>query len=251
MNEELKQNHNPAIKFSHIGVIAVCAIVLVFFTFLKSGFNLNLAKNNNSNVKTYTIEQAQADAARQLSMQKGQADNGEENLNPDEQIAMIDPTSNVGQVLGASTDPENAIFPNAEEVWTADVLSQIHISLVNDDSAEAIKEYKFQFAAVESASNSEQILQDLSSTDNSVLAGVHDKVQTLVQNLMAVQVPKPLEEYHKFKLIYYMQLSQLADGYIEKNNAADPKDTGIQIFSIVDKLQRISAEIQNKYQIQL
>lgn len=243
-------NKTPSqIHLGHISVIAMCAFALIFFTYLKSGFKLNLfTASKNETVKVLTYNEALKLA--QAEIEGSVSDSEVDSVQNTNQIAMLDPLSKEGQVLGASTDDES-IFPNAEEFLTPEILNEIKLTILPVSDSETVAQYKRDLHTIESNNSAEEILAALSNDDKAALKNVEPKVKQLVVELYAMPVPKAVEEYHKVKMIYYLNLSQLALGYSGDTTVASPKDTSIAIFSLVDKIQKLAQEIENNFGVQL
>jgi Ca2+/Na+ antiporter len=243
-------NKTPSqIHLGHISVIAMCAFALIFFTYLKSGFKLNLfTASKNESVKVLTYEEALKLAQAEI---EGSASGSEvDNLKNTNQIAMLDPLSKEGQVLGVSTDDES-IFPSADEFLTPEILNEIKLTFLPVSDTETVAQYKRDLHTIESNNSAEEILAALSNDDKTALKNVEPKVKQLVVELYAMPVPKAVELYHKIKMIYYLNLSQLALGYSGDTTVADPKDVSIEIFALIEKMKRLTQDIQNKYGIEL
>lgn len=250
MNDAEQETNHSHFHFSHLAIIILCVFLLFGITFMKSGFDLSIFKiktaASDSPVKQYTFEQAQADVIAEMG---GSFGDGSENENKN-QIAMLDPTS-APQVLGASTENGDGVFPSAEEVLTPEVLAGIQVILNGPATEDSVKEYKLLIQAVESDNQAENIFVALSSDDPKILTEASKNVEPLIKAMLATPVPNELAELHKVKMIYYMLLSELADGYAGVPGVTDPKDTGIHIFSIVDRMQRLTQELSTKYGVDL
>jgi hypothetical protein len=242
------------LSFGHLGIVVLCAIVLIFTGWMKDGFNFELGRKASRD--KYTYAQAEADALSQLASVDNPANSvdASQRAGGDAKIAMIDPLSDKAQVLGTSTGTLLSVLPKPEDILSPEVQSKIKINLLDESdasSSEAIVQYKRDVAGVESADSVEQILADVNNTDPKILLEGSKMIEPLVTDLVQVRVPKELAEYHKLKIFYYLEMSELADGYAGVKGVADPKDTGLNIFSLTNRLEQIQADIQNKYGVQL
>ena len=247
MDNKTKSAH---LNFGHMAVILTACAILVFITLFKSNFKFSLNQSTSAHT-TYTYAQAQADARNEVENNSSSDYSDEQKIS--DQLSVLDPSTNAGQVLGASTESNGGdqVFPDAEEILTPEVLDAIKLKLSDAAGEDAVRQYKRDLEGVESADGVDVIMADLTSTDPNTLLEGSKKVEPLVKDMLQVMVPKELAEYHKIKMIYYMELSELADGYAGVQGVADPKDTGINIFSLSAKLQSIQSDIQNKYGVQL
>lgn len=241
-----QQSKDHGFTKGHIATVAVCALVLVGIGFMKNGFNFSLTKASSAEVKPYTYEMALAEV--QAGSVDGQGTTEEENRN---QLAMLDSNFSEGSVLGASTGTLESVIPDAEETLTAEVLAPIKINVLSYTSEESLKQYAEDVRAIEIQDEADMILASLNSDDKMLLQDTAKKVIPLVEDLLLVPVPKALEEYHKIKMIYYLQLSNLAEGYAGVANAPDPKETGMQVFSVMERLSKIQSEILATYGVRL
>ncbi len=244
-------NQQQPIHWGHLALIVGAALVLVFVTFMKNGFHFSLKATASTTAKPYTYAMALKDAHAELAISDTGTDASEDSSTTAEQLAMIDPMLDQGAVLGASTGTLDSVIPDAADIISPDQLSQIKIKLLDTTSSTQIAKYKDDVAAVESAYSTETILTELQSEDSAMLKKISGQIQPLISALLGVSVPKDLAEYHRYKILYYAELSVLADGYAGVANAADPQDTGMNVFSISDKMTKLSADIEAKYGVQL
>ena len=98
MNNET-QSTAESVNFGHLGIIALCALLLIFTAWMKSGFNFALGQNGVSRVPVVTFDQSKAEAVAQAP---APTDPNGTVLN--EQLATVDPGNFGGSVLGASTE---------------------------------------------------------------------------------------------------------------------------------------------------
>lgn len=241
-DSEVPQEH---LHFGHIGAITLCALVLVFSSWMKTGFSLSGFKSDKSSAH-YTYAEARSEALAEAGIGE-KTDQNNQDLN---QLAMLDPL-NSGSVLGASTGTQDSVLPSVNEILTPQILNSIPVKYSTSTGADAILNYKRNVEAVESEAGIETILSNLNSEDPKVLLAGSKMVEPLVAALSQVEVPKEVGDYHKIKIYYYLELSELADGYAGVKGVADPKQTGLNIFSLMQKLNDIASDIQAKYGVQL
>lgn len=232
--------------FGHLGAIALCAALLLGMTFMKNGFHLNFnSAQNQSQRKIVTYEEAVTKVAANYP----QASEAESAGQMEEQLALIDPSRETGSVLGASTGDE--LFPPAEEIFTQEALGKIKIKINPVSNKETLLKYAQQIASIEAYYNFAGMLSALNSEDKTQLATVPEAAKKLNSLMIQIEAPSEAEEYHKLKMIYYVILADIANNFAGKAASADLQSSSAGMFSIMDKLDRIKAEIQNKYQVEL
>ncbi|MCL5775350.1 MAG: hypothetical protein M1333_04045 [Patescibacteria group bacterium] len=239
------ERSKESIHFGHLGIILACAVLLSGVMFMKNGFTL--PKFHSTPVAQYTYEQAHAEALAEA----GRSDQNYGN-DSETQLAMLDPSLGEGQVAGASTGTlaDMGIQP-AEEIWPQASLDQIPLKLIKNASTEQMQGYKEQLDQVETYYDSTGIFSSLDSEDRALLESTATRAYTLGSALLAMDVPEQFSEYHKYKIISYMQIKALLDGQLGKSGAMDDKEASLQIFSLLDKITRLKAEMLNKYNFEL
>jgi len=241
-----QQSKDHGFTKEHIAMVAVCALSLAGIGFMKNGFNFSLTNSSRNEMKPFTYEMALAEV--QGTIPDGQGTTEDENRN---QLAMLDSNFSEGSVLGSSTGTLDSIIPDAKDMLTPEILAPIKINLLSYTSDVSLNQYVEAVRFIELQDEADIILANLNTDDKTVLKETSKKVIPLVQDLLLVPVPKALEEYHKIKMIYYLQLSNLAEGYAGVPNAPDPKETGMQIFSVMERLSQIQSEILATYGVRL
>lgn len=245
---EVAQNYS-GIHFGHLGIVMLCAIVLIFTAWMKSGFNFILSPGSEPITKILTYDQAMAQVLAEAgeSPQSSIADGSGSNSN---QLAMIDPMLSDVAVLGTSTGTLDTVIPSGDQVLTPEILNNIKVTVIATTSLEAIKKYKDDLEFVENQDGAASIIADLTSQDSALLKTDADKITQLLVDLLQVEVPAPLADYHKVTLLYYTELRELALGYSGDVNARDPKDVGLEIFPITDYLENAKSNLLSKYGLQ-
>jgi hypothetical protein len=247
----VKQQHFHA---GHIGAVALGAAVLIFMTWMKSGFDLHL-KNHDATGPLLTYEQARAEVLAENGITNA-ATYASANASSTEQLAMLDPSLGMGSVLGASTgtpistDTLASEIPAAEQLLTPQILNGIPVKVLATTSQESVIQYQSDVDAVEAADNVATVMANLTSQDAKALNDTAHSIEVLLQDLLQVDVPQDLVKYHRVKLLYYNELRQLAQAYAGDQGARDSQDLGLEILSLTDYLNNLKQDIFNKYGVQ-
>jgi hypothetical protein len=152
--------------------------------------------------------------------------------------------------LGASTeDITSDLFPDTTNLFTPEMLFKIKVNSLKQTTPELIKKYTDELLLAESKLGSLEMLSDLNSTDQAVLISVDERAKKLVAALAQISVPSALEEFHKFKMIYYTTLGSVALNLAGEATAADADSSVTIMFSVLQKLESIKSEIFSKYQV--
>ena len=230
----------------HIGIIALVAAALVGLSMIKSG--PELFSKNDPPPYTFTYDEVKNQVVAENASQPTTT-----NDQTDQQLAMIDPNYNSGQVLGTSTDSTglDSVIPKAEDMLTPQVLNMIQVKTSDKSDKDSIQTYADQVTYVESHFNSLGILTDLNGTDPSQLKEAKDNATKIVQGLSLIVVPKPLEDYQKVKMMYYTTLGNMADVFAGTNTKYSVDDVASILLSLTDKLDRSATDVFNTYGVQL
>lgn len=234
------------LHFGHLGVIALAGLVLVGLTFMKAGFRLPLLSQTSSQ-KQLTYDAVKSQVLAENSLQNSNQSQ-DQNGASEQQLAIIDPSRQEAQVLGASIGL-NGEFPAAEEMFTPQVLSVIKIKLLPDTNAEALKKYSSQVALVESYNQVADMIGKLNGDDKETLLQAAKDSKIVVANLALIQVPKDLAEYHKLKMMYYTTLGQMAEIFAGTRDNAELTNTSAIFFGLTQRMENIKSDIQNKYSV--
>ena len=234
--EESYKDPKHHVHFGHIGIIALTAFMLFAVVFMKNGFHV-LANDNASNVVqvSYSDVKNKVDADVNRNFRTGT-----ENSNA--QLAMLDPTLNKGAVLGASTE---------DVVISDEALTKIKLKISNQAGSSAIKKYADNVLYVETANGATDLIMGLNSTDKNTLLSLPAQSKKLVGSLAQIEVPKELEQYHKFKMIYYITLGEIAKGFSEPSPTENLQVASQAMFSLLEKIDTIKASIFSKYEVEI
>ncbi|MDE2311538.1 MAG: hypothetical protein KGJ93_00405 [Patescibacteria group bacterium] len=233
-------------NFGHFGAVALCAVALLFTTWLKNGFSLSDRTSATAPGPVLTYEQARAEVAADQNSNQAQSPGNSKQTAED--LATLDPNSYGGSVLGTSTDAE--MFPPADQMLTPAMLDQIKINTIDATGSTTISQYSRDLTYVESQSNTLGLVADLNSGDAATLKKVEDNAKNVVANLAKIPVPKELAEYHKIKMMYFTTLGFMARGFAGDQSVGMDNLSTI-MFSLSEKLDQTESDIYNKYGVQL
>ena len=236
------------LNFGHFGAIMLCALVLVFVSWMKSGFHFDFAPSAQSAAPSLTYEQAEAQAVAEVggSPASNVADAGQ----TADEVAMLDPSSQNGSVLGTSTD-DSALFPPADDIITPAMLDQIKIKAIPDSGADAVTAYSEKVTYVESTFNSLGLLADLNSEDQATLKTAGANANQIVAALGQIPVPNELVQYHKLKMMYYTTIGYLAKNFSGETTNLSVENLSTLMFSLSEKLDALESDMMTKYNVQL
>lgn len=243
MEQPVRQHMEAQIHGGHLALIALCAVLLVGVTFMKNGFTLHI-KNTTAPVKRVTYEQVRnevlasfPDAGSQL------AQDDKKNL---DELALLDPSFQEGQVLGTSTGTLDAI-PQAEQVLTPEVLNMIPVYAQASTTEASVWEYINSVNEILANENALAAVGDLASQDIPTLKTIQPKLDKVIVQLLQLKVPTGLLTYHRAQVLYYAELVQLAQAYTGEKGARDPQDVGVEVLTLKEFLDKSLSEIQTHY----
>jgi hypothetical protein len=166
------------------------------------------------------------------------------------QLALIDPTLNEEKVLGAVSD-QILNYPKAEEIFPQSLLETIAIHKIDANDKASLELYATKILFTESNVDALAIYGGLNSTDPTALADATQQATQMVTELSSIEVPKPLWEYHRLKMMYYKTLANFGDIFSGITAEAEVENQGPILFSLTDRLERIRTEIANTYGVNL
>lgn len=233
-----------SLHFGHVAIVLGCAVFLLSISYMKSGFNFNLAKKQS--IKKYTYAEAKAKAIAQVGLPSNY---GSESKS---QLAILDSDFGTGQVAGASINALGDLgIPSADESWTKEELSMIPIKIISDNSSAAFEKYRDSMEAVEINYDLAYIMLALNSDDKAVLKQAGKKAEELVKAALTVEVPSNLSELHRFKNIQFMEMGLLAKSLSGENVGTEPQELSSEIFSVMEKIGRLKTDIFEKYNFEI
>lgn len=237
---------SEAFSYSHLKAIAACAFLLLLLTFMKTGFDVKFFSAKKIKHQTVlTFEQLKNQFVNNSS---GDAAFGTAR----EQLSLIDPSLNSGgEVLGLSSDTDINL-PPVEEVFTEDILKTIKIFTYPSPSTDRqIKKYSEDILLVESKHNSLGLLSSLNSGERVSLDKVISESGLIIKSLSGIEVPKDLEKYHKYKLLYYLSMQKIAESFLQTGSENSVEDYSTIFFSIVEGMEKERSAIYKKYNIEV
>lgn len=228
------------VEMKHIAIIAGCAVLLLLVLGVRGEINFNPFKAKAAS-KSLTYEEALRQAESEIA--NGKIDFEKMNA----QLGMVDPNKvDKGQVLGMTTNL--GIADPIDKIFSPQMLNQIKLITINDNSTEAIKKYSQQVALTEVKYNFLKIIIILNSNNAEQLATVPEQLHSMIGEMKGIEVPAELIEQHKLKILYYEVLAQMA-----QTNAGIGQhkidDLANILLSIMDRLGAIKAEIYSKHNI--
>lgn len=228
------------VEMKHVAIIAGCAVLLISVLAVRGEINLNPFKARASS-KSLTYEEALAQVKSEMS--DGKIDFEKMNA----QLSMVDPNkADKVKVLGMTSnlgiaDPIETIFP-------PQMLNQIKLITINDNSTEAIKKYSQQVALVEVKYNFLKTIIILNSNNAEQLADVPQQLHGMIGEMKGLEIPSELAEQHKLKILYYEVLAQMAQTNAGQGQFKIDELANI-LLSIMDRLGAIKAEVYSKHKI--
>ncbi len=232
---------------AHFLLIAACLVLLLGFSVVKGSLtwqtliNLNPlhAAAETSKVLTYDQIKAQVDATYQASYT---ADDKTK-----EQLAEVDPTYGIGEVLGASTD---TTIPNADDVLKPEQVSTIKVKTYATDNPKDWQDYSDKLKFVEDYYGASDLLQAFTTQDTEALKKAEPIYLSLIGELKAMPVPSQFEQYQQYKIMYYASLVDMARSYTSTDPSAG-SSAGLLFFSLQDKVSNLQAQLSQQYGLSL
>ncbi len=246
MQTNNSDSHIGGFSYWHLGLVAGLAALLVLVIVMKSGFSISGKK---SSAPTDEKQKLTYDQVKKEVDQKLQVPQEDEALTA-EAVAMLDPSNSAGEVLGASTD-ELSNFPSIESIISDDQLKQIQVRISTESGKSAIEKYARDTVYVETKNNVLDLFASLNSEDPAVLADSKKRAEAMVTALGGMSVPKELEDYHKYKSIYYVVLGRLAIALSDTGSKETLLSNTQFLFALIEKMERVKVEIQNKYGVSI
>lgn len=241
--QKTKQHFN----LGHLKLIAGSVAVILLITWVKGGFSFE--KKQTAVTKNYTYEQAQSEAIAKESVSLNQTSSKAKN-----ELALLDPNFASGSVLGTSTGTEatmESVFSESATPIPKEILDSIPVITNKENNQNGIIKYMQEYSETEYQNDAPGILIGLNSDSSVELQGVPQKVEDLLKALLQVEVPSELSDYHRLKMLYYVELrtTALIDLNIEKEQNAE--NVSQLIFSISQEIKKQQQNIYKKYVIRL
>lgn len=229
---------------SHVHLLIV---VVAFFSVMivaKSGINFRaMFANADDEQVMLTYDSVRSEVEAEF----GYTASGEDKV-AEQQIALLDRKEN-GQVLGEAIGL--GAIPSAEQMFSKENLETLPIdSIIPTDSVTAEK-YFNNLKIVESYFDSTNILALLNSNDEAQLTEASEQAKNIVRSLRSVPVPNEFTTFHRYQMLYYTSLSQLAENFTSNDYGVSFQETSKAMFSLTDRIVSLKSEFANKYNLSL
>lgn len=246
MQTNNSDSHIGGFSYWHLGLVAGLAALLVLMIVMKSGFSFFGKKKTGdvAGVTSLTYEQVKKDVAENSVIIKD-----DESLTA-EAIAMLDPSNPAGEVLGATTE-ELKNFPSIEEILTSEDLAKMQVRISKEKGKAGIEKYASDVTYVETKNNVLDLFASLNSDDPQVLYNSKKRTEDMVVSLGGINVPEELVDYHKYKAMYYMVLGKMATSLSGNQGKETLLSTTQILFALIEKIETIKVDVQNKYGVSL
>lgn len=233
-----------SLHFGHLAVVLGCTVFLLSISYMKNGLSFNLAKKQP--IKKYTYAEAKAKAIAKAGLPSNFESNNKTEL------AILDSNFGSGQVAGASINALGDLgIPSADESWSKAELDKIPIKIISDNSMAAFIKYRDSMEAVEINYDLAYIMLALNSDDKTVLKEAGKKADELVKAALTVEVPSNIAELHQFKNIQFMEMGLLAKSLFGESIGAESQELSSELFSVMEKINRLKTEIFEKYNFEI
>ncbi|MBL8030485.1 MAG: hypothetical protein JNN11_04525 [Candidatus Doudnabacteria bacterium] len=240
--------HNQHFSASHLGLIFLVSVLVLSAVAFKQGFDFSfLKKQPSKNKKAFTYEDAKAKAVADLAGNKNKQPGSE----LEAQLALLDADYKSGQVLGAATNTLDTVFDETATPIPAEILNSIPVLINEKNNLEGITKYISDFNDAEMEFDAIGILVALNSQEGSQVKEAHRKAEELCKVLLRIEVPSELANYHKLKMLYYVELGQLALSYANEPGAQAADSISEQIFSISNELNKEHDRIYKKFGVSI
>ncbi len=238
------KNFTEHLHYGHLAIIVGCAVFLVGTMILKNGFDLSslVARADSEGTETISYEEIK----RQVAAESKVVIEDPDKLSDD--IAMLDPGSQAGKVLGESIGFK-VVEPN--ELATDPRFQSIKVLTTSGIQKSDIEMYALESLRIESENNGLLILAYLNSDDLAALDQAILKSQDIVTLLEQIYVPSHLESFHKMKIIYYKSLEQIARNFAGQQTNVSLQQATSDMFSAINAMSPIRTTIYSRYQVQI
>lgn len=244
-NQDAVKNNFHA---GHLGIIALVAAVLILFSIIQNGFHFSRAGAESGAGKDSSLTYEQT-GARLFAEDASQAQvPGTSDLG--EQLTLIDPSLNQGAVLGATTDLSQAVG-QVDQALTAEKLNQVPVKLLDSESPADLQKYAAQLELIKAYYNADSLLGNLNTTDSGVLEDTANTARKIISELLRLNVPKPLADFHKLTLVYYSALANIAKSFESDNFSDESGSAALIFFNLSDRLEKTKNQLYNQYGILL
>lgn len=236
----------------HFITIATTLAILLVFGIVKgdvtltklSRLNFLQAQEQPSRVLTYEEVKAQVDAEMNAQVQ---TDLAAAQAAQEEQLAMVDPGRDIGQVLGASTDA----IPAANELLTNENINKISVKTKAAGDPVSVRAYADQINFLENYYQTINILTVISNQEPSLANEAAQQATNMISELSGIEVPLPAANFHRTKILYYSTLASMARNISNPSSTEDAATAGVLFFGVMDRIQQQAAQLNAQYGVSL
>lgn len=231
----------------HLLLIAVA----LFSVLMVSRSNISLktlfVKADDTQTKMLTYEDVRDQVIAENAAAQP-ADDPAAEAEAEQQLALLDRQLDEGQVLGDSIGIGN--IPPADQLYSRDQLDTIAVTTTATTQA-SVALYQRNLSVAEADYDSANLIANLNSTDPEVITDAAAQTEKLISVLQTIVVPSDLADFQRYKIMYYRVLINLGNSFAGNDQGVDLKNNSTALFSLVDKIQRMSDEVYSKYGVQL
>lgn len=239
-----QKNGADVLRLGHLASVLAVAVFLLGVSWMKNPEIFSVFSKKSA-PRLYTYEQAVAETSGSSMLAENSSAANEDVT---EQLAQADPAIGEGRVLGASTGTEDSVVPQAEQMLTPEILNQIKVREISTSSPQAVKNYFEELSNVSYENGLAEVMTYISGSGNDTPAVMEEKVQKLVQAILAIEVPTPVVKYQKVNILYIAQLRQMILANAGNTDAGSAEDIGMSILSLNNYLEQLKADLLQKYQ---
>ncbi len=230
-------------SLAHAQLIGVAVVIFAILVVTQTGVSIKgMFASADSEKPMLTYESVRAEV---LAKNSGSSSQGEVDAENARQLAMLD-LSDDGEVLGVNSD-----FPSADQIFTPDVMSKIQIKHSALTGNEAIQKYADQVLYIESNTDVLALLSNMNSEDHGVIEKSQASTKEMIGALAQVPVPTGLEDFHRYKMMYYTTLRNIGDIWLGKLAETELQTQSTILFSLTEKIESIKATVQKNNSISL
>ena len=230
---------------SHAHLLLVAFALFSVLMVVKSDLSIKaIFVKADENVKMVTYDEVRA----QIIAERGGEVTQESDAEAEAQLALLDRSLDEGKVLGESIGI--GAIPNADNIFAREQLDTIAVT-TELTSQVSVKKYSEAILGVESKHDAITLMSNLNSSDPLVLSSTKEQATVIIQSLKGLTVPDELADFHRYKMMYYQTLSNMADAFATNTLDANFQNTSKILFSIMEKMEQVKSSIANKYNVSL
>lgn len=227
----------------HAHLLLVAVAVFAFLIVAKTDVNLKaLFVNADDEQVMLTFDGVRSEVEKQYGEVSEEISTEEE-----EQLALLDRTFDQGQVLG--DDIGVGTIPNVSELYSSQQLNAIQVHSVVASNKQNVQQYADRMLRIESFYNTTTMFSNLNSSDPETIKSTFKQTGGIIESMKEIPVPSELVDYHRYNVIYYQTLYAIGNSFI--TGEGDLGSYTKTLFSLMNKINAVKSEINNKYQIEL